>query len=265
MARPFDRELFTRLAETLALGRPLMLTETTGSTNDDALAAAREGAPHGALFVTEEQRSGRGRRGNAWLSAPREGLLFSVVLRPSVTPERAPALALLAGLAVREAIAAAMIDAHIEREPLVKWPNDVTVGDLKVAGILVESQVRGVTVGAVIVGVGLNVGQLELPNDVAKTATSLALLGVHAEREALLTAILRAVEARLVAIESPEKPLKRLVSELNSRDALRGKKLSVEGLLGVGAGIDERGCLKIMDEQGQEQIVTSGHVSLLNT
>src|SRR5688572_18396529 len=104
MASAFDGERFRSLARELSLGHPLTWTETTGSTNDDALAAAREGAPHGALFVTEAQAAGRGRRGNAWLAAPGQGLLFSVVLRPNVTPERAPALALLAGLAVREVV-----------------------------------------------------------------------------------------------------------------------------------------------------------------
>ena len=75
MSAPFDSQRFTSLIGGLPLGRPLVLTSVTDSTNDDALAAAREGAPHGAVFVTEEQRRGRGRRGNAWYAAP--GLIFT--------------------------------------------------------------------------------------------------------------------------------------------------------------------------------------------
>jgi BirA family biotin operon repressor/biotin-[acetyl-CoA-carboxylase] ligase len=263
----FDSALFAELAQGLVLGRPLTLTEHTGSTNDDALAAARAGAPHGALFVTEEQARGRGRRGNAWLAPARQGLLFSVVLRPNVTPERAPALALLAGLAVREALAqaiAAQAGVGIAMEPRVKWPNDVVVGDKKIAGILVESQVRGSHLAAVVVGVGLNVGLVDLPSDVAKAATSLALIGVNARREALLAASLKAVETRLASLQSPETPLKELVSELNAQDALRGRKLSVGDVTGVGGGIDERGCLRIVDDAATVHAVhtvTAGHVS----
>lgn len=262
MTAAFDGALFAELARDLALGRPLTLTERTGSTNDDALAAAREGAPHGTLFVTEEQERGRGRRGNAWLAPARQGLLFSVVLRPNVTVERAPTLALVAGLAVREALAGAIAGVGIAAEPRVKWPNDVVVSDKKVAGILVESQVRGSQVGAVVVGVGLNVGLVRLPTDVAKAATSLAELGVSVRREALLARILGAMQARIDSMDSPELPLKRLILELNAQDALRGKKVSVGDVRGVGAGIDERGCLAVVDAGGVTHAISSGHVSL---
>jgi BirA family biotin operon repressor/biotin-[acetyl-CoA-carboxylase] ligase len=263
MANVFDGERFRSLASGLSLGHPLSWTETTGSTNDDALAAAREGAPHGALFVTEAQMAGRGRRGNAWLAAPGQGLLFSVVLRPNVKLERATALALLAGLAVREVVEEMFRTYGVNAKVLVKWPNDVVVADRKVAGILVESQVRGAALGAVVVGVGLNVGRMELPRDVAELATSLAALGVESEREVLLAAILRAIEARLRRLEDPEMPLKSLVSELNREDALNGRRLTVDGRPGVGSGIDEMGYLRVTGDDGEESRIASGHVVVL--
>jgi BirA family transcriptional regulator, biotin operon repressor / biotin---[acetyl-CoA-carboxylase] ligase len=261
MANAFDRARFGNLARELSLGHPLTWTETTGSTNDDALAAAREGTPHGALFVTEAQAAGRGRRGNAWLATPGRGLLFSLVLRPNVTVERAPALALLAGLAVREVVQAAFYTYRVNAKALVKWPNDVVVADRKIAGVLVESQVRGETLGAVVVGVGLNVGRMDLPRDVAELATSLAALGVASDREELLAAILRAIDVRLRLLEDPETPLKSLVSELNREDALNGRRLTVDGRTGVGSGIDEMGYLRVTGDDGKESRVASGHVS----
>jgi BirA family biotin operon repressor/biotin-[acetyl-CoA-carboxylase] ligase len=261
MTKAFDGERFRALATGLTLGHPLTWTETTGSTNDDALAAARAGAPHGALFVTEAQAAGRGRRGNSWLAAMSQGLLFSVVLRPNVKLDRAPALALLAGLALREVVQEALDTTGVGARALVKWPNDVVVADRKVAGILVESQIRGGDLGSVVVGVGLNVGRLELPHDVQRLATSLEELGVRREREVLLLAILRAIEARLRLLEDPEMPLKSLVAELNAADALNGRRLVVDGVAGVGNGIDERGYLKLRTEYGEERSVASGHVS----
>jgi len=265
MSVAFDAARFLDLAAPLTLGRPLVTTRETGSTNDDALAAARSGAPHGALFVTEAQRAGRGRRGNTWLSAPGGGLLFSLVLRPDIALERAPALALLTGLAVRAAVAEHLRASGVVGERvLVKWPNDVVVGDKKLAGILVESQVRGTELGAVVVGVGLNVGRMELPSELENVATSLAALGASAAREPLLADILRALASRLSALatETPEMPLKSLVEELNQYDALKGRNLSVGGLVGTGAGIDAVGNLKVVDGAGVAHRVGSGHVIL---
>lgn len=266
MSAPFDAERFREHAEALELGRPLVATARTGSTNDDALAAARDGAPHGALFVTEEQLAGRGRRGSSWLAAPGEGLLFSLVLRPELRADRAPALALLAGLAVRAAVAELLERASPNAHARVKWPNDVAIvqdAPRKLAGILVESVVRGGRLGAVVVGVGLNVGRLVLPRELAETATSLAEVGVNVTREELLVNVLRALEARLRHLESSEMPLKSLVDELAAVDLLFGKKLRVDDVVGTGAGIDSEGCLKVRDDAGTTHRIVSGHVTLL--
>jgi BirA family biotin operon repressor/biotin-[acetyl-CoA-carboxylase] ligase len=268
VSRPFDAERFAVLGRELTLGRPLVATLATGSTNDDALAAARDGAPHGALFVTEEQSAGRGRRGSRWLAAPGEGLLFSLVLRPSLSVERAPLLALLAGLAVREVVSALLDRAKSERRALVKWPNDVVIaGDEleKLAGILVESLVRGRTLAAAVVGVGLNVGRLELLEGSGATPTSLAKLGVELEREALLAKILVNLETRLHALETHDGLSENLAAELSAVDALYGRKLRVENLCGWGAGIDEAGYLRVRDEAGVTRRIGSGHVELLAT
>ena len=260
MTRAFDAERFRALTRGLTLGEPLVTTRETGSTNDDALAAARTGAPHGALWVTDEQRAGRGRRGNTWLAAPGAGLLFSIVIRPNVALEQAPALALLAGLAVRSAVDERLRAAGADQAVLVKWPNDILVGGKKLAGILVESQIRGLELGAVVVGVGLNVGRMSLPSELENVATSLDTLGVTSSREELLASVLAALEGRLAALESPEMPLLAVTAELGRYDALKGRNIAVGELVGVGAGIDAKGHLALLDGSGVTHRVGAGHV-----
>jgi BirA family transcriptional regulator, biotin operon repressor / biotin---[acetyl-CoA-carboxylase] ligase len=252
----FDVTAFCRLREALGfqLGPPITTVAETGSTNDDALAAVRAGAPHGATFVADAQTSGRGRRGHTWTSPPGENLTFSVLLRPALPPERMSALSLVVGLAVR-AVAARRVKPTIS----IKWPNDVVVGRKKLAGILVESRLSGPLVEAVVVGVGINVHMRELPEAIAEVATSLALLGDPApSREAVLAEFLSELTPRLDAFVASG--LGPLLSELRAHDALLDERVTVGDWSGVGAGIDEDGALLIRDDAGVVHAVTSGTV-----
>ncbi|MFD6639794.1 biotin--[acetyl-CoA-carboxylase] ligase [Micromonospora chalcea] len=183
--------------------RRLELLAETGSTNADAVAAARAGEPEGLVVVAERQTSGRGRRGRVWQSPPRAGLATSVLLRPGeADAERgwAPVpvtgygwLPLLAGVALVEAVRLlAELDARL------KWPNDLLVDGAKCAGVLAEA-VPGENdrPPGIVVGVGLNVTLRadELPeNPTGLPATSLQLAGATAtDRDPLLRALLRSL------------------------------------------------------------------------
>jgi BirA family transcriptional regulator, biotin operon repressor / biotin---[acetyl-CoA-carboxylase] ligase len=166
----------------------------TGSTNEDLIAAARAGAPEGAVLVAERQTRGRGRLGRQWQSEPGAALLFSVLLRPAAVPPASRGwLPLLAGVAV-----AAGIRAQTGLEVSLKWPNDVLAGIRadreagsaaagKLAGILAEQ-----AGDAVVVGTGLNVAGS--PRDLPSAATSLTELGAVTDRAGVLLAILRELE-----------------------------------------------------------------------
>lgn len=236
------------------LGRPLDYRAVTGSTNDDAMAAARAGAPHGATFVADEQTAGRGRRGHRWSAAPGENLTFSVLLRPRLELERLSALTLAVGLAVRDAVARRV------RAPVqVKWPNDVFVGGRKIAGILVESQLTAGRLSAVVVGVGFNVGMRELPEEIRESATSLALLdAAELDREALLVDLLEALATRAETYERAG--LEPMLDELARHDALRGTRVRIEGVEGIARGIDRDGALLVEDSAGTRRRVLSGTV-----
>ena len=148
----------------------------------------RAGETHGLVVVAEEQTQGRGRLDRRWVSPPRAGLTFSVVLQPAFPVERWGWVPLFAGLAVAQALRQqAGVDA------VLKWPNDVLVGGKKVCGILAEvaDGARAATPKAVLLGIGLNVTTRrdELPHD---QATSLLLEdATSTDRETLLRAVLR--------------------------------------------------------------------------
>jgi BirA family biotin operon repressor/biotin-[acetyl-CoA-carboxylase] ligase len=256
----FDAARFRALvpADVLGLGRELHSSDITDSTNDDAFAAAARGAPDGAVFVSEAQRAGRGRRGNTWLSTAGEGLLFSVLVRRRFPAECAGLVPLATGLAVREAVVRRLLSAGSSVTPLLKWPNDVLADGHKLAGVLVESRVRGQEDPVTVVGVGLNLGSL--PGEIGAFATSLAVLGVPDEnREGLLRDLLDEMTRRFGDL-AEQGGQARLVLELNRHDGLRGRRVSVGGVVGVASGIDPSGALLITDERGGVHPLRSGHV-----
>jgi BirA family transcriptional regulator, biotin operon repressor / biotin---[acetyl-CoA-carboxylase] ligase len=180
-----ETALRTAILSRSDLWSELTVVGSTGSTNEDLLAAARAGAPPGSVLVAEEQTRGRGRLDRVWQSEPGAALTFSVLLRPAGVPAGSRGwLPLLAGVAV-----AAGLRAQAGLGVSLKWPNDVLVGQAKLAGILAEQAGT-----AIVVGIGLNVGQRrdELPSE---QATSVWLEGATgADRGAILAAVLREFE-----------------------------------------------------------------------
>jgi len=146
-----------------------------------------EGDAEGTVAVTEEQTEGRGRLGRSCDAPAASSVLAYILLRPPVDSARLPQLSLVAGCAVAEAI--------IEVtgvEPTIKFPNDVLVGDKKVAGILAES-----SEGRVVLGIGVNVNQTkgQLPADARMEPTSLRIeAGFEFDRAQHLAAILARLE-----------------------------------------------------------------------
>ena len=189
--RPLDvAELHGRLITAGGLWPEVTVVPQTGSTNADLLEEARAGAAEGLVLVAEEQTAGRGRLGRSWSAPPGAGLIFSVLLRPAGVPAaRLGWLPLLTGVAVATAVReTTAVPASL------KWPNDVLVGDRKLAGILAEAHGD-----AVVVGVGLNVtlSQPELP---VPTATSLLIEdAASTDRGELLAAILAGLARRYQA------------------------------------------------------------------
>ncbi len=243
-------------------GRPLVVVPLTASTNDDARAAAASGAPHGAAFLADAQTAGRGRGGHAWHSPPGENLYLSIVLRPRVPAADVAPITLAVGVAV-----ARVVEAVLEgRSPVwVKWPNDVLAGPAdgkrKLAGVLVEGQLRGVEVVSLVAGVGVNVHATSFPEEIAARATSLSLLGGEGvDRSVLAARLVAAIAAAARRFE--EDRLASFSGDLARLDGLRGARVEVAGVRGVAEGIDDEGRLLVRERGGEITPVVSGEVVL---
>lgn len=152
----------------------LLALESIDSTNEETRRRATEGAPEGLAVVAETQTEGRGRRGRSWDSPP-GNLYCSMLLRPSCSARAAANLSFAAALAVCDSVAP-LLPGSVEIG--FKWPNDVLLDGKKVAGVLLESEIKGDAVAWLIVGAGVNVARF--PEHTEFPATSLAAAGCRA-------------------------------------------------------------------------------------
>ena len=232
-------------------GTPRRHYRLIDSTNERARVLAAAGAPSGTIVTASEQTAGRGRRGRRWSAPAAKALLLSAVLSP-LRAEHA-LLPLAVPLAVCES-AESLAPVRCQ----VKWPNDVWIDERKLAGILIEAQPPDWAV----IGIGLNVSiePDEFPDDLRHPATS---LGRGVSTDEALEAVCRRLGDWTGAARE------RVVEEFEARDALRGREVSwtgsgVEGGEGSGVadGIDERGNLLVVTDEGKHLSLGSGEVTL---
>jgi len=242
-----------------ALWTDIRVVAETGSTNEDALKLAVDGALEGLVIAADFQSAGRGRQGRRWLTRPGAALMFSVLLRPQPVPQAARGwMPLLAGVAVTAGLRRATgVDARL------KWPNDVQAGGGKLAGILAEQCGE-----AIVVGVGVNVlgGEHDLP---VATATSLERCGAdRVDRTALLIAILAELGHRYLRWreigpgDAAESGLQR---EYRSLCDTLGRQVRVQlpgdrELAGLAVDVDPMGQLLVSRPDGELAPVSAGDV-----
>ena len=239
------------------LGVPVERHAWLGSTNDEALRRAGEGAPEGLVVVADVQTSGRGRHGRSWNDVPGASLAFSVLLRPTLPLPRLPLLAIAMACAVAEA-AEAITGTRFD----VKWPNDVLFDGRKVCGVLAESRSGRDGRTLVVIGAGVNANHLEgdFPADLRAHATSLRMAGgSYVTPESVLAAVLPRFE-RYVHLAHPQggDALRdAVVGRLpppGTHVAVRRGEARVEGVV---EGITETGALRFRENGHEETVVLS--------
>jgi BirA family biotin operon repressor/biotin-[acetyl-CoA-carboxylase] ligase len=254
----YEQELRTAVAS-LPIGG-LRYFETIGSTNDEALAWAAQGAPDLSLVIADEQTTGRGRSGRKWLTPLGAAIAFSLILHPTLAERMYPARTTgLGALALTDALRARGLAARI------KWPNDVLVHGRKAAGILVEAVWIANSLDALVLGMGVNVQIASAPPEdkLLFPATSIeAELGHPVERAELLGDLL----ARLIDWRA-RLGTKEFMQAWEEALAFRGEPVEIQSeeqrpLIGKLLGLQADGGLRLVGMDGQVHTVQFGEVHL---
>ena len=230
------------------------------STNAEARRLSKEGAESGLVVTAKKQTAGKGRRGRSWESPADENLYFSVLLKPTIAPEKAPMLTLVMAYSVAKALQKEDI------QVLIKWPNDLVLSGQKVCGILTEMNLSGTQVEDVIVGVGLNVNTMKFPDELEDKATSLRKETLRElECGELLQLILKEFDKQYQRFLENQN-LEFLQEDYNAMLINRGREVMVlepgKEYLAKALGINKFGELLVQKEDGSTEEVFAGEVSV---
>ncbi|NLE91079.1 MAG: biotin--[acetyl-CoA-carboxylase] ligase [Elusimicrobia bacterium] len=241
---------------TAKIGRRIIYLDKTVSTMDDVSRLAVEGAQEGTAVVAESQSAGRGRAGRNWFSPAGKGIYFSLLLRPSSSTGRLSLLALLAAVAVAEAVhsVAGVVTG-------IKWPNDILLDARKAGGILTEAGSGAGGAPYVVVGVGLNVNN-ETAELLPGTASIAEAAGMKVDRVALLQEIFFRLETYYKEFCRGEYAL--IIDKWRGLNSTLGKRVKVilpRGVIeGEAVDIEDDGGLLVRNDSGLTEKVTAGDV-----
>ncbi|MCK9298988.1 biotin--[acetyl-CoA-carboxylase] ligase [Methanoculleus sp. YWC-01] len=245
---------------TRVIGRQIRHFDSTASTSWVAKKLADETDPeklHGMVIIAEEQTGGVGRLGRAWVS-PAGGIWATILLKPKIPLDHLFMITMAGSVAIARAIRK-----EYGISALIKWPNDIFIGDKKVAGLLLELSAEADDVHYALLGLGIdaNVSLDELSSNLRDTVTTLqAEVGHTVDRVALLARVLREFELRYQQLEDAEydsiiREWKSLSLTLDHRVAI---KTVNKTFTGEAIDIDAHGALIIRKDNGKVERVIAG-------
>jgi BirA family biotin operon repressor/biotin-[acetyl-CoA-carboxylase] ligase len=233
--------------------RPVRFFEQVGSTNDAALDWLRQGAPTGAVVITNDQVGGRGRKGRVWYTPPGSALILSVILHPQLA--RVPQVTMLGAVAIYDLLiylGAADVG--------IKWPNDVQLNGLKVSGVLPEAIWQGSDLLGVALGMGINISIDFSDTELANTAISIEpALNRKVDREEALLYLLARIDYWYARLGSGE-----VFHAWRERLTTLGNAVTLEDgeVRGLAEDVDAAGALLVRDANGQLHRVIAGDIAL---
>lgn len=250
-----QKKLKTRL-----IGRKMRYLENTPSTiwvGKQLLTEEDSERVNGLVIIAEEQTGGIGRLGRAWVS-PTGGIWITVVLKPKIPIDHVFMVTMAGSVAVARAIRK-----EYDIGALIKWPNDIYIGDKKVAGLHLEISAEADTIHNCLLSIGIdvNVSVTKFAPDLRKTITSICTeVGHEVDRSSLLARVLKEFENRYLLIESGEyetvlREWKSLSCTLDRRVHITTMKNSFDG---EAIDIDEFGALIIRKDNGRIERVIAG-------
>ncbi len=236
------------------------LVDLTGSTNDDLMTKARQGAPGGLVRIAELQTAGRGRRDRSWYSAPGGALTFSVLWVFSSGKRALSGLPLAVGVALVRSLQAFNLEG-VE----LKWPNDLLWQQRKLGGILIESSALADGKVSAVIGIGVNVRlSAGIAERIGQPTADLEAAGLRADRNELLARML--IDLNDVLRVFSREGFAALRHEWERLHAYQDKmvRLDMAGakyVEGRVIGIDECGAL-LLDTMSGKRVFHAGELSL---
>lgn len=258
-----DRREITALLSGHPWQERITVLETVDSTNNLAKRAAMAGAPHGSVYISDEQTGGRGRQGRTFLSPKGRGIYLTVLLRPDCAPSELSHVTAMTAVAVCDAVENAC-----GVRPGVKWTNDLILNEKKIAGILSELSVEweSSTLEYLVVGIGVNCSHRreEFPEELRERATSIRMeTGQPVDRNRLAAEMVRSL-SRMSDEMLSEKG--RWMERYASDCITIGRQVRVlrgdSARTGTATGIDENGALIVRYDSGETGVVFTGEVSV---
>ena len=251
-------EELTQCLHTQLIGRKIHHFSSLPSTNDYAKTLAKNGESEGTIVIADEQTNGRGRKQRLWIS-PKNGLWFSIILRPALPPSKAMNATMCAACALAETIST-----HTSLQASIKWPNDILIENKKVCGILTELSAEIDEIKYLIVGIGLNVNNT-LPKELQKISTSLKKeTKKSVETLPLLASLLESFERFYVSLKNGNMDLLRKTWLTYSSTIGSTVKVNTGKDMITGNAVDlgENGELIVQTNKGKKEIIT-GDISYL--
>lgn len=194
------------MSNTLFTGKVYHCFDELASTNDRASELiAKSKPPEGTALRADTQTAGRGQFGSRWLSPPGVNLLLSVIYYPQWLAARDQfylSMAVATGLknAVEASVAASA--ANPAPEVRIKWPNDLYLNDKKVAGVLIQNSLSGMHIESSIIGIGLNVNQLEFNPDLPNASSMALECGVLFDLDAVMHVLFESLEVQYLGLKN---------------------------------------------------------------
>lgn len=255
----------TKMAiQTLFIGRKLIHLKEVDSTNSFTLEMLKNNSlEEGTVVIADNQTQGRGQRGNSWKSAQGENITLSLVLLPKIKISEQFYITKAISLAVADFISNELKTESVK----IKWPNDIYVNDAKIAGILIENSFSDNIINSSVVGIGININQVDFSNLNTKVTSLKKLTTTHYNIAELLNKLYSYLEAYYLHLKldkkqklddsySPQLYLLNTFSEFIVRGERRIAKIT---------GVDAQGKIYLTTEQGISFSCTLHELTFIHT
>ncbi len=253
---PFE---ISPMLKTRIIGKDIVYHDTVGSTNTIAYNLAKSGAKEGTVVVAEKQTKGRGRLSRVWSSPKEKGIYLSIILRPKITPFKAPVMTLMAAVSLAQAIRE-----NADVQAFIKWPNDILIDEKKVAGILMEMEAEADSVRFLILGIGINVTAKDSELPIGATSV-MQETDNFSSRPIFVKVLLERLEHNYLLIQ--REGFSPIRTEWKNLSVTLGRRIRAtcmhKTIEGEAVDIDPDGGLKIRLDNGFSEKIMAGDLALL--